>query len=92
MITSLLDQGHLCPLPLSSRPILWEYDNALRVYPLPDVIVLVRAHEIDASGMAFSASVSHSRGVLPLSRCRSTSDLSLHLTLAPEEVEPRLDP
>jgi DNA polymerase epsilon subunit 2 len=40
MITTLLDQGHLCPLPLSSRPILWEYDNAMRVYPLPDVLVL----------------------------------------------------
>jgi DNA polymerase epsilon subunit 2 len=40
LVKSLLDQGHLCPLALSTRPILWEYDNALRLYPLPDVVVL----------------------------------------------------
>jgi DNA polymerase epsilon subunit 2 len=35
----------MSPLPLSARPILWEYDNALRLYPLPDVVVL--ADQID---------------------------------------------
>lgn len=23
-----------------ARPIAWEYDNALRLYPLPDVLIL----------------------------------------------------
>jgi len=84
LVQSLLDQGHLCPLPLKvrslaspqpsapiikytctlrssspppppttvphhttphhttpqARPIAWEYDHALRLYPLPDVLIL----------------------------------------------------
>ncbi|GAB5037072.1 dna-directed dna polymerase epsilon 2 [Nannochloropsis oceanica] len=40
LVQSLLDQGHLCPLPLKARPIAWEYDNALRLYPLPDLLIL----------------------------------------------------
>ncbi|CAN0186838.1 unnamed protein product [Pylaiella littoralis] len=37
---TLLHQGHLCPLPLSARPIHWELDDALSLYPLPHVAVL----------------------------------------------------
>lgn len=36
---SLISQAHLCPLPLHVSPIYWAYDNGLRLYPLPDVIV-----------------------------------------------------
>lgn len=52
LVKTLLDQGHLCPLPLSARPIHWEYDNALRIYPLPDVLVLADADEND-DGFSF---------------------------------------
>lgn len=37
---TILSQGHLCPLPLHSRPVYWMYDHALRLYPLPDLIVI----------------------------------------------------
>ena len=30
---TLLEQGHLCPMPLSARPVYWAYDHALRLYP-----------------------------------------------------------
>ena len=40
LVKTLLDQGHLCPLPQSVRPVHWEFDSALRLYPLPDVVIL----------------------------------------------------
>ena len=36
---TVICQAHLCPLPLHVEPVYWAYDNALRVYPLPDVII-----------------------------------------------------
>lgn len=39
-VKTILDQGHLCPVPLSACPIYWQYDHALRLYPLPDAIIL----------------------------------------------------
>ena len=38
-VKTLQTQAHFCPLPLHVRPVYWAYDNALRVYPLPDLIV-----------------------------------------------------
>jgi DNA polymerase epsilon subunit 2 len=38
LIKTLLDQGHL--LPLSGAPIYWNYDHALRLYPLPETLIL----------------------------------------------------
>ncbi len=37
---TIIDQGHLCPLPLNIRPIYWAYDHALRLYPVPDMVHL----------------------------------------------------
>ncbi len=37
---SVLSQSHLCPLPIHCSPIYWMYDHALRLYPLPDLIVI----------------------------------------------------
>ncbi|XP_064621990.1 DNA polymerase epsilon subunit 2-like [Lineus longissimus] len=36
---TIICQGHLCPLPLHVMPLYWQYDNALRLYPLPDLII-----------------------------------------------------
>lgn len=38
LIKTLLDQGHL--LPTAGAPIYWNYDHALRLYPLPDGLIL----------------------------------------------------
>jgi DNA polymerase epsilon subunit 2 len=35
MVRFLADQAHLVPLPLEESNILWSYDYALRLYPLP---------------------------------------------------------
>lgn len=37
---TILSQAHLCPLPLHTRPVYWQYDHALRLYPLPDLVVM----------------------------------------------------
>jgi DNA polymerase epsilon subunit 2 len=35
---TLLEQGHL--LPLAGLPIYWNFDHAMRLYPVPDAVVL----------------------------------------------------
>lgn len=40
LVMTLLEQGHLCPLPLTVQPVYWDFDHALRLYPLPDVVSL----------------------------------------------------
>ncbi|KAJ1734688.1 DNA-directed DNA polymerase epsilon, subunit B [Coemansia sp. Benny D160-2] len=40
LVRTVVDQGHLCPLPQRIRPVYWAYDHAMRVYPAPDVLVL----------------------------------------------------
>lgn len=43
---TLLAQAHLCPLPATSRPVLWDHDASLRLYPCPDLLVLADQHEM----------------------------------------------
>mmetsp|Transcript_58691 Transcript_58691/g.132296 ORF Transcript_58691/g.132296 Transcript_58691/m.132296 type:complete len:550 (+) Transcript_58691:51-1700(+) len=38
MVRFLLDQGHLVPLPLEESNIMWSFDHALRLYPLPHAV------------------------------------------------------
>ena len=42
---TILAQGHLTPLPLYVSPVFWAYDYALRVYPLPDVIIFADKYD-----------------------------------------------
>ncbi|XP_039597851.1 DNA polymerase epsilon subunit 2 [Polypterus senegalus] len=44
-IKTILSQGHLTPLPLYVSPAYWAYDYALRVYPVPDVIVFADKYD-----------------------------------------------
>ena len=37
---TLLQQAHLCPLPLDAAPVSWDADGGLRLYPLPHALVL----------------------------------------------------
>ena len=39
-VKTVLDQGHLAPLPLSASPIYWQHDHALRLYPFPDALIV----------------------------------------------------
>ncbi len=36
---TLMQQSHLCPLPLLHQPIFWQHDHALSLYPLPHAVV-----------------------------------------------------
>ncbi|CAN8244283.1 unnamed protein product [Cochlearia groenlandica] len=40
LVSTIVHQGHLCPLPLMVQPIIWNYDHSLRLYPTPHTIVL----------------------------------------------------
>jgi len=44
-VKTILSQGHLTPLPLYVCPVFWAYDYALRVYPVPDVIVFADKYD-----------------------------------------------
>ncbi|KAF1985717.1 hypothetical protein K402DRAFT_356611 [Aulographum hederae CBS 113979] len=44
---TLLDQAHLSPFPLASRPVHWDFAGALNMYPLPSALVLADP-EMDA--------------------------------------------
>lgn len=35
---TLLDQGHLSPLPLSMQLVQWNMDHSLQLYPVPDLL------------------------------------------------------
>ncbi len=30
----------MCPLPLTTRPIYWQFDHSLSLYPMPHALVL----------------------------------------------------
>lgn len=45
MVRLLLDQAHLAPLPLEQANILWSFDHTLRLYPLPDAVVVASGTE-----------------------------------------------
>ncbi|KAK1263359.1 hypothetical protein QJS04_geneDACA017504 [Acorus gramineus] len=40
LVVTITQQSHLCPLPLTVQPIIWNYDHCLRLYPTPHTIVL----------------------------------------------------
>ncbi|XP_036110143.1 DNA polymerase epsilon subunit 2 isoform X3 [Molossus molossus] len=44
-VKTVLSQGHLTPLPLYVCPVYWAYDYALRVYPLPDVLIIADKYD-----------------------------------------------
>ncbi|KAI9675602.1 MAG: DNA-directed DNA polymerase epsilon, subunit B [Caeruleum heppii] len=37
---TLLDQSHLSPFPLATRPVLWDHADPLSLYPLPTALIL----------------------------------------------------
>jgi DNA polymerase epsilon subunit 2 len=37
---TVIQQGHLSPLPCTTRPSYWGYDHALSVIPTPNLLVL----------------------------------------------------
>ncbi|NXP69507.1 DPOE2 polymerase, partial [Ramphastos sulfuratus] len=44
-VKTILSQGHLTPLPLYISPVYWAYDYSLRVYPVPDVLLIADKYD-----------------------------------------------
>ena len=40
LVMTLLQESHLCPVPLESQAVYWQHDHALALYPLPHLLVL----------------------------------------------------
>ena len=40
LAATMVQQAHLCPLPITQSPIYWEYDHSLWLYPAPNCIFL----------------------------------------------------
>lgn len=38
--STVIQESHLCPVPLEYQPIAWEYDHSLYVYPNPHGLIL----------------------------------------------------
>ena len=39
LVSTILHQAHVSPLPLRAKPIYWNFDHSLRLYPLPDIVI-----------------------------------------------------
>jgi DNA polymerase epsilon subunit 2 len=48
LVQTILDQSHLAPLPLQVRPVLWEFDQSLRLFPLPTTVSRLECQRICA--------------------------------------------
>lgn len=51
LASCLLSQGHLFPLPPEARPVVWELDYTLRLFPLPTLLVLSTEHSEQSSSL-----------------------------------------
>ncbi|KAF8979446.1 DNA-directed DNA polymerase epsilon, subunit B [Entomortierella lignicola] len=45
LVRTIIDGAHLSPLPLTTRQVSWAYDHALRIYPIPDALILADKFE-----------------------------------------------
>lgn len=64
MVRLLFDQAHLLPIPLQDSNILWSFDHSLRLYPLPDAVIIggsTQPFETMYQGCQFISSGSFSR-------------------------------
>lgn len=43
LVATITHQSHLCPLPLSVQPIIWNYDHCLHLYPTPHTVLIIYA-------------------------------------------------
>jgi DNA polymerase epsilon subunit 2 len=45
LVKTLMEQSHLCPMPQAVCPLYWNYDQAMTLYPIPDLAVLGDSYE-----------------------------------------------
>ncbi|KAK8792004.1 hypothetical protein WA158_005381 [Blastocystis sp. Blastoise] len=44
LVKTIMEQSHLCPLPANVSSPIYKYDPFLRLFPLPDILVLADHH------------------------------------------------
>ena len=44
LVKTIMEQGHLCPMPQPVCPLYWNYDQAMYLYPVPDLLVLADSY------------------------------------------------
>lgn len=47
LVESLLDQAHLFPLPPQAKPVLWNLDHTMRLFPLPNLVRMIEKYEVN---------------------------------------------
>jgi len=45
LVKTLLEQSHLCPMPPHIRPIYWNFDHCMFLYPIPDTLILADRYD-----------------------------------------------
>ncbi|PRP79059.1 DNA polymerase epsilon subunit 2-like [Planoprotostelium fungivorum] len=45
LVKSICDGAHLCPLTMQTRPVHWNLDQSLHLFPLPDTLILSDRYE-----------------------------------------------
>lgn len=65
LMATVLQQSHLCPLPLNQQPVYWQYDHAMHLFPLPHLLVLA-----DGGGQAHTS----------FSGCKCVTPVCTHAT------------
>ncbi|KAI8911669.1 DNA polymerase alpha/epsilon subunit B-domain-containing protein [Gorgonomyces haynaldii] len=45
VVSTVLDQSYLVPLPLAVKPIYWGHEQSLMLYPQPHLLILADKHE-----------------------------------------------
>ena len=63
LVKTVLDQGHLSPLPMAAVPVRWAHDCSLRLYPLPDLLLM--ADHYDSYHSAYKGTVALNPGSFP---------------------------
>ncbi|CCG84123.1 protein of unknown function [Taphrina deformans PYCC 5710] len=64
LIRTILDQSHLSPFPVNTRPIYWSHSSSLRLFPAPTVLVLA-----DTAVAAFSIGYNGTLAINPGKIC-----------------------
>ncbi|KAI4469123.1 dna polymerase epsilon subunit b [Holotrichia oblita] len=62
---TIVTQGHLSPMPLAALTVHWNFDYSLRLYPLPNLVVLGDKAE------SYQGSYKGCQVINPVSRCRN---------------------
>lgn len=60
LVKTLLDQGHLSPFTTNIRPVVWDLDHALTLYPVPSTLVLC-----DTTASAFDVTYNGCKTINP---------------------------